>query len=611
MLGDYEEPIDNEPRDEAGSSSSAAPRSVPGAPGVQREGNSYSAAPPASPATSTPQADSPRPNPPLPEALKNPSAAGNVLDQFGGGIQMPDNWQRSDSSTPASTAPAPAFGALQSGTNDAQAQRTGAGAGLYGTSGDPASQQPSGTRFLDLAAPNTMTAIRGAGGNIAEARRVGGLPAAVGAVVRNTMVPAVGFAHDVAAGAKQLFDPAANALKTAVTGDPTPIGSASSVRAQVPNPAPNFPPQAARSSVLDQFGGGVPAPKGFSDWQANATQAQRDTAADVYRDARHQQAPGGMRNASANATALYNAEQQVRGTGVTAQRGANGVMEFTGNGANALPQTYAPGVDLNAANASMARANEVRQQYLDSQAASDGGPRGGVIRDTSAAETNATLARWGHERAIQRAIDTGNPKVMEGVARLTGSTGERYATDAQIASRDRNDAADRAARYGADMARLGIDRERLQIDRQNAAAHYASQGIDMQRTLQQLNGDRQLTGLRERIINPKSAGDAALASRQLAAIQGKEQQNAQVIYNEELINPAQPADGTRRVPMILNRDGTATAVTPRTAPKALPNGVSRDAAIQAARRALQGGYDQAAVLARLGEYGLTAEDLRQ
>lgn len=76
---------------------------------------------------------------------------------------------------------------------------------------------------LGQAFPNTITAVRGAGENIGEAYQAGGIPAAAGATVRNTLVPAIGFAADVARGAKTVLDPAANALKTAVTGDPTPI----------------------------------------------------------------------------------------------------------------------------------------------------------------------------------------------------------------------------------------------------------------------------------------------------------------------------------------------------------------------------------------------------
>lgn len=58
----------------------------------------------------------------------------------------------------------------------------------------------------------------------------------------------------------------------------------------------------------------------------------RNAAADVYRREWQRQSPGGLRNASSDALTLYNAEQQVRGTGISAKRQANGVMEFSGSG---------------------------------------------------------------------------------------------------------------------------------------------------------------------------------------------------------------------------------------------------------------------------------------
>ena len=58
----------------------------------------------------------------------------------------------------------------------------------------------------------------------------------------------------------------------------------------------------------------------------------RNAAADVYRREWQRQSPGGLRNANPQALDTYNAEQQVRGTGIGAQRQANGVMEFSGSG---------------------------------------------------------------------------------------------------------------------------------------------------------------------------------------------------------------------------------------------------------------------------------------
>src|SRR5690606_739355 len=77
-----------------------------------------------------------------------------------------------------------------------------------------------------------------------------------------------------------------------------------------------------------------------------------------------QQAPGGLRGAGGGGLGFYNAEQDLRGTGITTQRGANGQLAFSGDGSNALPQNYARGFDLNIANQRMARANAIRGETV-------------------------------------------------------------------------------------------------------------------------------------------------------------------------------------------------------------------------------------------------------
>lgn len=78
--------------------------------------------------------------------------------------------------------------------------------------------------FVANAFPGTVIATQGAGKAIRDAYEQGGLGAAVGQGFRGSMVPAVGFADDVMGGVKRVLDPAAQALKTFVTGDATPIG---------------------------------------------------------------------------------------------------------------------------------------------------------------------------------------------------------------------------------------------------------------------------------------------------------------------------------------------------------------------------------------------------
>lgn len=121
---------------------------------------------------------------------------------------------------------ADAAAGFRAGGQEATNQIAAAGRGLAQAAGGA----------LGQAFPNTLTAVRGAGQNIGEAYQAGGFPAAVGATVRNTLVPAIGFAADVGRGAQTVLDPAANALRTAVTGDPTPIGGAAQENARALSP---------------------------------------------------------------------------------------------------------------------------------------------------------------------------------------------------------------------------------------------------------------------------------------------------------------------------------------------------------------------------------------
>jgi hypothetical protein len=123
----------------------------------------------------------------------------------------------------------------------------------------------------------------------------------------------------------------------------------------------------------------------------------RNAAADVYRREWQRQSPGGLRNANSDALTLYNAEQQVRGTGIGARRQANGVMEFSGNG----PAPKAQYLD-----ASGNPTNEWQDtsQYRDA-----------VVR--SLGSTDHATQQRGLAQAMQlqqrnpRSVSTGNPEM--------------------------------------------------------------------------------------------------------------------------------------------------------------------------------------------------------
>lgn len=231
---------------------------------------------------------------------------------------------------------------------------------------------------------------------------------------------------------------------------------------------------------------------------------QRSDAGGAYRKAWQRESAGGLRNTTEPGLGFYNAEQRVRGTGITAQRGANGVMEFSGTDVTGSPAgAFSQGFDLAAANERMARANADRQRYLDAQAGAGGGPRGGAIGSGS---------------------DPLRDKILqEASAPHAGAQGGRL-TARQLASLEnlrQQDAQGDAASAARDMQQQQFehtasnDAARLALDQQRAAGETEARGIG---TAQQ----RMMFQLQRRIANPTSPEDAAEAARQLAAIQGKE-----------------------------------------------------------------------------------------
>ena len=130
----------------------------------------------------------------------------------------------------------------------------------------------------------------------------------------------------------------------------------------------------------------------------------RNAAADVYRREWQRQSPGGLRNANPDALTLYNAEQQTRGTGISARRQANGVMEFSGSG----PAPQAQYLD-----ASGNPTNEWQDtsQYRDA-----------VVR--SLGSNDPAMQQRGLARAMQlqqrnqRGVSTGNPEMDQLLERM-------------------------------------------------------------------------------------------------------------------------------------------------------------------------------------------------
>ena len=130
----------------------------------------------------------------------------------------------------------------------------------------------------------------------------------------------------------------------------------------------------------------------------------RNAAADVYRREWQRQSPGGLRNANPQALDTYNAEQRTRGTGISAQRQANGVMEFSGSG----PAPQAQYLD---AGGNPTNEWQDTSQYRDA-----------VVR--SLGSNDPTMQQRGLAQAMQlqqrnqRGVSTGNPEMDQLLERM-------------------------------------------------------------------------------------------------------------------------------------------------------------------------------------------------
>lgn len=379
--------------------------------------------------------------------------------------------------------------------------------------------------------PNTTSAISGAPEKVADAYERGGLGSAIGMSVRQGLASGVGPVRDAyragSAAHGALMDKAINpiaggisdAVRTAVTGE-------------------------VRPSLADTTAGRLPL------------SALPNSTANMMRGPNSDSPLGGgspLTNSANPPAPRTPGVPMISSPSQPTTEGRGSVMS----------------IDMNAANRSLAAANQVRQGYLDSQAAADGGPRGGAISDSGAADSNATLARWGQERMIQRAIDSGNPKVMDGVARLANVGGDRYAVDARIASGERTAAADRAARQGSEMARLGIDRERLGLDRQQAADRSLIAGLDSQLLGGKVAEQNQRTGLIGQYLAAQTPEQRAQLERSIGAITGnlpQPQNRYTVVPGGQEVD--QVTNQLRTVPSRVLNNQTGQFVEQPAAPKA-------------------------------------------
>lgn len=263
---------------------------------------------------------------------------------------------------------------------------------------EPRPAQPTLRDRLDARAEATM---RDFAQNMAEERANGGLrqrmqtqtnavsPEQLGQPSESTPTQATGKSLTDLIPSKEAVKEYFVGLNERVTGVPRAVADGAQERTF------NAPPQQNAQATVPLA---ASQPDTADDFRT------RNAAADVYRREWQRQSPGGLRNANQQALDTYNAEQQTRGTGISAQRQANGVMEFSGNG----PAPKAQYLD-----ASGNPTNEWQDtsQYRDA-----------VVR--SLGSNDPAMQQRGLAQAMQlqqrnqRAVSTGNPEMDQLLERM-------------------------------------------------------------------------------------------------------------------------------------------------------------------------------------------------
>lgn len=420
----------------------------------------------------------------------------------------------------AGTGPSPMNGAVARGEGR-RIERMG-GAGLYSQSnadlGDMATES----------FPNTATAMRGAGQNIIEAYQAGGIPTAGGAAVRNTLVPAIGFAADVGRSAKQVLDPFANAVKTAITGDPTPIPGTRPI-AEAARVSPAVP--GANSPESQQMTGA-----GRGDQRQGYVTAQDP-----------QQGPALGMNVSATSVPEIHRVDGAPGLSTpmfTNLPTGEAVSGMQGGAVNTLSEPARPASADRAAAAGL----ELQQD----------GPRGGVI--ASPDRSDMKLSRGPSDAMLGWMMRTGNRRERDAAAgMLVGREkieGEQRVAQltADAAMQDR--ASTRALEYDRLAAsakdaqqRRGVDAQRLGIEQQRADSETRARGFEAR-------GMERVERLYAAYESAKTPEERASVAEQIRAMSGKEAPNRfTVVPGGQEIDPTTNMAVTRPARVFNNQSG--------------------------------------------------------
>ena len=371
--------------------------------------------------------------------------------------------------------------------------------------------------FVANAFPGTVVATQGAGKAVRDAYEQGGLGAAVGQGIRGSMVPAVGFADDVMGGVKRVLDPAAQALKTFVTGDATPIGQEKPAAA----PSATGPATAA-----------TPSPQ---------------AAPPVATNPNYGNEPNAPANTNTNRAGTAPVANNVTREG-NSYSGQNVGLGFTINGQEPRNGGYvAPGASSSGVGGSdvmgiLQRESQIRAGMgaLQDQINFNGGGYG--------------FRKVGTDEAIRDMVVRGNSR--DRAAALGFMGGRQDAADRYDLTRQ-----DQALRQQDALSRQGI-----------AAGEF---GLKKEAQGFQSESQRRLQGLQQQYLDEADPAKKAEIERSIRLLGGQAapKQPFQIAMSEEPLNPANPTAGTRKTPYVVDpATGVGRPVVPQ---KSVPTTMDR------------------------------------
>jgi hypothetical protein len=308
--------------------------------------------------------------------------------------------------------------------------------------------QPPAPGLLQRAFPNTSMALDQRSMDIADARKTGGMGASVGQSMRTAGTPLIGFLDDVGTGAKNMLDPAAQALKTFATGDATPIGQEPQnpiVRAAMPKPAA---PMAPTAQTLVAGRGAVNPPM---------NPVQQQTPAAVTNPLVREITPGIFRQGNSFSDTAAGAAEGARPAPISAQNMAAADALAARYQSNPLvQQAEAPAASQNLTPADtgqgygygLLNSNRiaVRNAAMDVQQMKPGS--GTVLKSLLQSQADAPNQQIERDKITQRGNETAADRQMrstELIARLSESSADRGLKAQEVADNSLVNAAKREA----------------------------------------------------------------------------------------------------------------------------------------------------------------------